>query len=116
MPNLPQSPNIGQNSDAGISNFWLYSQSLIKENCHNSRTSDDVNVKLGPVTRLDKKNKTKSKKFYEDAMLASCDVIVIFPNYGQFAVMRKPDSGSIVCKTCIFITSNLLFYKSCKQK
>ena len=48
-------------------------------------------------------------------MLANCDVIVIFPIYGQFAAFRKPDSGRIVCKTCIFINSYLLSYKNWKQ-
>ena len=36
-------------------------QSLIKENCPNSRTNDDINMKLGRVTKLDKKKKTISK-------------------------------------------------------
>ena len=52
----------------GISDFRIFGQSLIKENCHNSRTSDDVDMKLGPVTKLDKRNKTTSKKL----MLTSC--------------------------------------------
>ena len=55
--NLPQSPDIGQNSDGGISNFWISGQSLIKENCHKLRTSDDIDMKLGPLTKLDKRNK-----------------------------------------------------------
>ena len=61
IPNLLQSPDIGQNSDGGISDFRISGQSLIKENCHNSRTSDDINVKLRPLTKLDKRNKTASK-------------------------------------------------------
>ena len=60
--NLPQSPVIGKNSDGGISHFRISGQSLIKENCHNSRTSDDIDMKFGPVTKLDKRNKTTSKK------------------------------------------------------
>ena len=36
--------------------------SLIKENCHNSRTGADIDMKHGPVTKLDKRNKTTSKK------------------------------------------------------
>ena len=60
--NSPQSSDIGQNSDEGISDFRISGQSLIKENCHNSRTSDDIDMKLGPVTKLDKRNKTTSKK------------------------------------------------------
>ena len=53
-----------------------------------------------------------SKKFDDDVMLANCDVIVIFPIYGQFGAIRNPDFGRIVCKTYIFIYSNLLAYKN----
>ena len=48
-------------------------------------------MKLGPVTKLDKKNKTASKKFYDDVMLKNYDVIVIFSIYGQFGAISKPD-------------------------
>ena len=60
-------------------------------------------MKFRPVTKLDKRNKTTSKKFDDDLMPAHCDVIVIFPIFGQFAAIRKPDSRRIVCKTYIFI-------------
>ena len=40
-------------------------------------------------------------------MSANCDLIVIFPIYGQFGAIQKQDSGRIVCKTYIFINSNL---------
>ena len=56
-----QSPDIGQNAGLGISNFRISGQSLIKCNCHNSRTNDDIDRKLGPVTKPDKENKTTSK-------------------------------------------------------
>ena len=69
-------------------------------------------MKLGPVTKLDKKNKTTSKKFDDGIIMANCEVIVIFPIYGQFGAIRKPDAGCIVCKTYIFINSNLLSYKN----
>ena len=48
-------------------------------------------------------------------MSANCDVIVNFSIYGQFGATRKLDSGRIVCKTYIFIESNLLSYKNWKQ-
>ena len=35
-------------------------------------------MKLGPVTRLDKRNKTTYKKFEDDAMPANCDVMSFF--------------------------------------
>ena len=69
-------------------------------------------MKLGPVTKLDKRNKTTSKKIGDDVMLANCEVIVIFPIYGQFGAIWKPDSRGIVCKTKIFINSNFLSYKN----
>ena len=37
-------------------------------------------MKLGPVTKLDKENKTTSKRFDDDVMSANCDVIV-FPRF-----------------------------------
>ena len=69
-------------------------------------------MKLGPVTKINKRNKTTPKKFGNDVMSEKCDITVIFPIYGQFGAMQKPDSGCIVCKTYIVINSNLLSYKN----
>ena len=69
-------------------------------------------MKPGPVTKLDKRNKITSKKFDDDVMSPNCYLIVIFSIYGQFGAIRKPDFGRIVCKTYIFINSNLLSYKN----
>ena len=71
-------------------------------------------MKLGLVTKLDKRNKT-TKKFDEDVISANCDVIVIFPIYGQFGAIWKPDSGHLVRKTVVRRNSNLLSCKNCKQ-
>ena len=65
-----------------ISDFWISGQFLIKENCHNSRTSDNIGIKLGPVTEIYNRNKATSKEFGDDVMLTNCDVIVIFLIYG----------------------------------
>ena len=77
-------------------------------------------MKLGPVTKLGKRNKAMSsckcrQKFDDDVMYQNCDVIVIFPIFGQFGAIRKPDSRRIVCKTYIFIKRNLFSYKNRKQ-
>ena len=65
----------------------------MKENCHNSRTSADIDMKLPPVTKLDKRNKTTSK----NVTLTSCRKIVtslsffgILANLEQFGG-RIPD-------------------------
>ena len=61
-----------------ISDFRIPGQYLICGNFHNSRTSKDIDMKLGSVTKLDKKNTTTLKKSEDDFMSANCDVMVIF--------------------------------------
>ena len=48
---------MGKSSDGGISDFLISAQSLLKENCHNSRTSDDIDMKL------EKKKNLKQNSF-----------------------------------------------------
>ena len=79
-----QSPDIGQNLNGGIFDFQVSSQSLINEISLNSRTSNDIDIKLGPVTKLQKRNLLTSKDFDDDVMSVHCDVIVTFPIYVQF--------------------------------
>ena len=43
------------------------------------------------------------KKFEDDMMSRSCDIIVIFPIYRQFGAIPKQDSGCRVGKTYLFI-------------
>ena len=73
-------------------------------------------MKLGPVSKLDERNKTASKKFDDNVMSANCDVTVIFPIYDQFGTIPKPDTGRILHKCYIFINSILLYYENSKQK
>ena len=57
-------------------------------------------MKLGPVTKIDKRNKATSKKLeITNVMSKSCDVIAIFSIYGKFETIWKTDSGRIVYKT-----------------
>ena len=73
-------------------------------------------MKLRQVTKLNKTNTATSKKFDGDVMSANCDVIVFFPIYGEFAAIRKPDSGRMVCKTYIFINNNLFYFTKTDNK
>ena len=57
-------------------------------------------MKLGPVTKLDKKNKTTSKNFDDDVMSGNCDAIVIFRIFGQFGAVQRPDSGQSLQELC----------------
>ena len=94
-----------------ISNFQISGQTLIKRNCHNARTNNDIDIKLGPVTKIDWRNKKKRQKVDDDAISSNCDVTAIFLIYDQFGAIRKLDSGRIVCKTYILINNNFLFHK-----
>ena len=82
IANSHQSPDIGQNSDGGISNFRISGQSLLKRNCYNFKTSDDIDMKHWTVTKRDERNKTTSKRFDDDVMSDKWDVIATFLIYG----------------------------------
>ena len=71
-------------------------QFFIRENCHNSRTSNDVDLKFGPVTKTDKKYTAKLKTFDNDVISKNFDAAIIFPIYGQFDAFWKSDSGCMV--------------------
>ena len=64
-------------------------------------------MKLGSVTKPDKRNKIRSRYFEDNVMSKNYAIIAIFSIYGQSGTIWKPDSGRIVCKTCIFIKTNL---------
>ena len=55
-------------------------------------------MKLGPVTKIGKKNK-RTSKIDVDVMSKSCDVIVTLRIFRQFGAVRRPDSGHRVCKS-----------------
>ena len=86
-----------------MSDFQISGQSFIKENFHNTRSSDDTDINLGSVTILNKRSKTTSKKITNDVSSENCDVIVIFRIFGQFGAVRGSDSGHRVCKIYVFI-------------
>ena len=72
----------------GYIQFPDFCSILINVNCQNSKNSDDIDMKLAPVTKIDKRNKVTLKKFDDDVM----------SNY--------------IHVRYIFINSNLLTYKS----
>ena len=68
-------------------------------------------MKLGTVTKLDKRNKTTLEKFDNDVMSKNCDVIVIFRISGQFGAVQRPDPEHRFWKIYVFISKTL---SSCK--
>ena len=102
--NLPQSPDIGQNSDGDISDFQISGQSLIKENCYNSRGSDDIDMKHGPVTKLDKRNKTRQKNL----TMTSCRKFVTSLSFFRFLANLEQFWGRIPDTECAEIMFSVI--------
>ena len=103
---MPQSLDIGQNLDGGVFDFLISDQSLINVNGHNS--SDDTDMKLGPVTKLDKRNKATSK-IDNDVISTNCDIVVIFPIYGKFGAIKTHSlkiAFSLKVSFCLTKTEN----------
>ena len=68
-------------------------------------------MKLGLVTKLDKRNKTMSKKCDVDVMSENCNVIVIFWIFGQFGAVQRPDSGRKSAKVMFSVIATFYFAK-----
>ena len=100
IPQSPQSPDIGKNSDQGISDFRISGQSLIKINCHISRTSDDIDMKLRQVTKLNTRNKATSKKM----MITSCQKIVTSLPLFQFTANLEQSTQSVKLTFSLIVT------------
>ena len=69
-------------------------------------------MKLGRVTKLDKKNKATSKKFNNNLMSGNCNVMVSFGVFFPISAVRRPDSGHGVCRNYVFSKNNLCSYKN----
>ena len=55
-----------------------------------------MDMKLGPVTKLDKRSLATLKIFDNDVMPTNCDAIVSFLIHDQSVAIWKPDSGTKV--------------------
>ena len=66
---------------------------FIEENCHNRGTNNDIDVKISPVTKLEKKNTAISKK-PDDGVISGFMTLLSFfgfmVNLKQFG-SRSPD-------------------------
>ena len=102
--NSHQFSDIGENSDGYISDFWLSGQSIIKENCHTSRTSNDIDIILEPVSKLDKRNTTTSKKL----AMTSCRQIVTSLSFFQFMTNLEQSGSRILDAWSVKLTFSLM--------
>ena len=78
-----------------ICNFRISAQSFIKRNCHNSGTSDDIDMKLGRVTKLQKTQTSnfKTQQHQKKLTMTSCQKIVMSLLFLEFTTNFE-QSGS----------------------
>ena len=79
-------------------NLQILDKSCRNKHVRNSRTSNYIDMKLGPVTKLDERNTTSSKKFDDDLVSVSFSQLMV-----DFGANRNPDSGRMVYNSYIFI-------------
>ena len=72
ISNSPQSPDIGQNSDEGISDLAISGESLINENRRIR--------KLEQVTKIDERNIATLKKLHDDGTPVNCHFLEFMAN------------------------------------
>ena len=81
-------------------------------NDNNSGILKYIFMKLGSVTKLDKKNKTTSKTIGDDVKSIDDDVIAIFQIYDLFRAIQKLNSRHMVYNSYTLINRNFLSYKN----
>ena len=84
-------------------------------NDNNSGILKYIFMKLGSVTKLDKKNTTTSKTIGDDVKSIDDDVIAIFRIYDLFRAIQKLNSRHMVYNSYTLINRNFLSYKNWKQ-
>ena len=78
----------------------------MNKNCSNSRTSNDVDIRLGPVTKLDKRNRAKSINL----TMSSCrQILTSLSIFGSMASLeqsrsRIPDAWSVKLTFLVTVT------------
>ena len=78
--------------------FTPLAKSLINKNCYKSRISNDINMKRGPVTKLDNRTTVTSKNLtitIWQQIMASSSFFRFMGNLGQCG-RRIPDTWSII--------------------
>lgn len=81
-------------------------------NDNNSGILKYIFMKLGLVTKLDKKNATTSKTIGDDVKSIDDDVIAIFQTYGLFTAIQKLNFRHMVYNSYTLINCNSLSYKN----
>ena len=82
MPNLVSlthpSLQVLDKTQTLVFSIFGFLVSHLQKSYHNSRTTNDIDMKLGPITKFDKKNTATSEKLDDHVLSANDDVIVTF--------------------------------------
>ena len=87
IPNLIQSPDIAQNLDRGISNFRISCQASINENCHDSITSNVIDMKLDKRTKIGRRNTSRSNNLKNADINKTKGVLVLKSMFSKTTYM-----------------------------
>ena len=95
IPSSFQPPDIGKN----LGGVFLFSEFLVKflinKNCHNSTTSNYIDMKVRPLTKYGKRN----TKFQKNWRLRCINIVLLFFRFmEQLGAIQKPDSGYYFCQ------------------
>ena len=72
-------------------------------------------MKWNLAAKPEKENTTAVKKFVDDVISTNSGIIIIFPLKVHFGAIRKSESGCMICKTNISISSSFLSYQNWNQ-
>ena len=88
--------------------FGFLVKSLINHNCHNSKTSYDIYMKLGPVTNLARRNTTTSKKL----TMMSYRQIMTSSSFFRFMASLQQTGSRILdaCSVILIFSLIVTFY------
>ena len=91
--------------DGGVKlvKFFINICNFLK-NFHDPRASNNIDIKVGLLSEIQKRNKIKPKRFDDEVILAYYDVAFIFVIYCRFGAIGKPESR---CNSCFFINNYL---------
>ena len=105
MPNLVflarPSLQIMDKTQKGVFPIPISDQLLIKENCHNSRTSDDIDMKLGPTTKFNRRKSSVKK-------IRRCWQIVMSLSFFQFKANLELSGSRIPGTWFVKLTFSLI--------
>ena len=106
VTNSIQSRDTDKNSERVIFDFGIFCQSFINENFHNQTTSRDIDMKLGPVIKLNNKSTVKPKQTDDDVMQANFNPLFSFKTKDNLQPFENlyPDAWSIKLTFSIIVT------------